>query len=199
VRIIGGTHAGIRLSPPKGSGVRPTLDRVREAIFNRLAAEIKDSNVLDLFSGTGAIAVEALSRGAKNVYSVELSPRQLKTIQSNQRLCKFSNQQHTIRLGDVFTIIKDLANSHTTFDLIFADPPFGPKTTNTRSKSLTQKLLDDPNLPLLTTPETTLVVGHATRDQIELPPHWRLIKGQKYGDASINYLAQSTLSPKPQN
>jgi len=188
MRIIGGSESGRSLLALRGLGVRPTLDRVREAIFNRLASLIPNARVLDLFSGTGALGLECLSRGAASVLSVERSARHLRYIKQNVRACRYRSDQISVRLACAFKTIRELALAGETFDLILADPPFGPKTKENRSESPAQKLLDDSNLVELIHPRTLVVLGHATRDKIEIPGPWRLEKSRQHGDATVKYL-----------
>ena len=191
MRIIGGREAGTRITTPKGQGVRPTQDRVREAIFNRLAPILVNASVLDLFGGTGAMGLESISRGAAHVLCVEKSPMHGRNIQKNVQTCRYDSKQFRLKIGCCYAAIRSLAEEQTTFDVIFADPPFGEKSTNRRSQSMAQQLLDDPNLHRITHSETHVVVGHATRDKVEIPASWKVIKQQRYGDATINFLQKS--------
>ena len=188
MRIIGGKDSGRILVAPKGLSIRPTSDRVREAIFNRLSPRIPNARVLDLFSGTGALGLECLSRGAATVLSVENSNQHLRSIKKNIQSCRYQPSQIQVRLACVFKTIRNLAIHAETFDIILADPPYGPKTTKKRSESLAQQLMDDPNLPRLAADYTIVVIGHATRDKIEIPQHWLAEKTQQYGDATIRWL-----------
>ena len=191
MRIIGGRESGIRIATPKGQGVRPTQDRIREAIFNRLAANIVGARILDLFSGTGAMGLESLSRGAEYVLSIEKSAQHARTIEKNIKTCGYSTEKIRLRIDCAFASLRFLAESEQHFDLIFADPPFGDKTTSKRSKSMTQILLDDPNLRSISRINTQVVIGHASRDRVEIPTYWNVVKQRKYGDATINFLTNN--------
>ncbi len=193
MRIIGGREAGTRITTPKGQGVRPTQDRVREAIFNRLAVLLMDAKVLDLFGGTGAMGLESISRGADQVLCVEKSPAHGRNIQKNIKACGYNQNQFRLRIGCCYAAIRVLAEEQTQFDVIFADPPFGEKTTNRRSQSMAQRLLDDPNLQKVAHSNTQVIVGHASRDKVEIPEAWYLVKQQRYGDATINFLRKNDL------
>ena len=180
MRIIGGKDSGRILVAPKGLSIRPTSDRVREAIFNRLSPRISNARVLDLFSGTGALGLECLSRGAATVLSVENSNQHLRFIKKNIRSCQYQSSQIQVRLACAFKTIRDLAIHAETFDIILADPPYGSKTiAKKRSESLAQQLIDDPNLPQIRAPYTVVVIGHATREKIEIPQHWLAEKTQQ--------------------
>src|SRR5687767_9709575 len=124
MRIIGGQAAGRLLKVPAGYDVRPTADLVRQAIFNSLGARVVDARVLDLFSGSGALGLECLSRGASAVFSVEKSNRHSAMIRQNLEASGLPADQHELRTQDVFTAIHQFADMGRTFDLIMADPPF---------------------------------------------------------------------------
>ena len=120
MRVIAGTCRGHRLVAPLGDRVRPTLDRVREALFNILAPEIVGAAFLDLFAGSGANGIEALSRGAAAVCFVDSHPQSL--------ACVRKNLENT-RLADRATVLncrlpRDLRRVSGAFDVIFADPPY---------------------------------------------------------------------------
>ena len=121
MRIITGSARGVRLKSPAGDGTRPTADRTREALFSMLGARVYDARVLDLFAGTGAFALEALSRGA--AYAVLVDAATHAILAENARRTKLAAQSD-IRRGDVYGQVAALAREGRTFDLIFADPPY---------------------------------------------------------------------------
>jgi len=196
MRIIGGTAAGRLLKVPSGYDVRPTPDLVRQAIFNSLGARIEGARVLDLFSGSGAIGLECLSRGAALVLSVEKASRHAAMIRQNLIGLGLSEDNYQLRTQDVFTAIGQLQQAGELFELIMADPPFGEKNIGRRSTSLSQKLLDDERLPLLLGPGGLFVLGHTKRDTLTIPPVWRETKVMKHGDSMMRFLehAQSPSS-----
>src|SRR2546423_3851292 len=159
MRIIGGTAAGLLIKVPKGYDVRPTPDLVRQAIFNSLGARVSGARVLDLFSGSGALGLECLSRGATSVLSVEKSNRHAIMIRQNLASIHLAPEKFELRPQDVFTVIGQLAADNREFDLILADPPFGEKNIGRRSTSLSQQLLDDERLPQLLAPGGLFVLG----------------------------------------
>lgn len=119
MRIITGIAKGMVLAVPKGRDVRPTSDRVREAIFSSLGDRVLDATVLDLYAGTGALGLEAASRGARSVTFVEQSPE---AIQGNLVSYRKNGEcAFEILRGDVLTHLKRLGRH---FSLIFADPPY---------------------------------------------------------------------------
>lgn len=123
MRIIGGRFRGRRLATVAGP-VRPTADRVREAIFNILGDRVRDAAVLDLYAGTGALGLEALSRGAATVVFVEQHRRVLQLLQRNLALLGLTSQAR-ILAGRVLGILPRLARSGCRFNLVFLDPPYG--------------------------------------------------------------------------
>lgn len=123
MRIIGGRFKGRRLFSVTGKTVRPTADRIRESIFNILASKVMDAMVLDLFSGTGALGIEALSRGAREAVFVEKSRTALSAIQRNIQVCAVEGQARVIR-WDIAKNLNCLQKMPLTFDLVFMDPPY---------------------------------------------------------------------------
>lgn len=121
MRIITGTARGARLQAPKGQATRPTADRVKESLFSILGARVLGARVLDLFAGTGALALEALSRGAADAVLVD---------RATAGICH-ANAVHTrlaeraeVRAGDVFAELSRLSRAERQFDLVFCDPPY---------------------------------------------------------------------------
>jgi 16S rRNA (guanine966-N2)-methyltransferase len=188
MRIIGGTAGGRNLKVPKGMGVRPTPDRVRQAIFNSLGDLVDGARVLELFGGSGALSLECLSRGARSALCIELSAKHAAFIRSNYREAGLSKARFIVRVQDVFSTMAQLLKDGPQFDLVLADPPFGEKNTVGRSKSFSQRVLDDPNLPTLMTDGGLLVLGHAKRDSVEIPPTWDERKVLKHGDSVFRML-----------
>ncbi len=187
MRIIGGISAGRLLKVPKGYAVRPTPDLVKQAVFNSLGARVSGARVLELFAGSGALGLECLSRGAAEVDAVEKAGRHAAFIRENLEEIGLSAASYHLRTQDVFTALPQLAVQGKRYDLILADPPFGEKNIGYRSKSLSQQLLDDPNLRSLLTPEGVFVLGHTKRDTLTLPDEWRELKVLKHGDSMMRF------------
>ena len=123
MRIIGGRLKGRRLTGVKGQ-IRPTADRVREAIFNILGPDVDDSLVLDLFAGTGALGIEALSRGARTAVFVEKHPSALQVLRRNLAQCGLNEVSRVLPLPTEKALPR-LAAAGEYFSLIFLDPPYG--------------------------------------------------------------------------
>ncbi|MBI3546851.1 MAG: 16S rRNA (guanine(966)-N(2))-methyltransferase RsmD [Gammaproteobacteria bacterium] len=119
LRIIGGRWRGRRLSVPESEGLRPTPDRVRETLFNWLQTYIGGAHCLDLFAGTGALCLEALSRGAARVVMVEKAPAVAERLR--QQLVLLQAQDARVTLADAVDFLQQTPEA---FDIIFLDPPF---------------------------------------------------------------------------
>jgi 16S rRNA (guanine966-N2)-methyltransferase len=191
MRIIGGTAGRTSLKAPKGMAVRPTPDRVRQAVFNSLGERVVGATVLELFAGTGALSLECLSRGAVHAVCVELSRKHAEFIRANAAQAGLSAQALELRIQDAFAAIKQLAALGKSFGLIFADPPYGEKNLGRRSTSLAQRLLDDPSLPLLLAEGGLFILGHASRDAVTVPDTlWRETKTMRHGDNAMRFLVR---------
>lgn len=190
MRIIGGTAGGRLLEAPKGLTVRPTPDLVRQAVFNSLGPVVDGAAVLDLFSGTGALGLECLSRGAGRVVSIELSSRHARFIRDNASRLGLPGDRHTLRVQDVFVALRQLAKERQRFDMVLADPPFGPKTAGKRSDSASQRLMEAPELGTLLAPGGLLVLGHARRDGVSVPECWDERRVLEHGDSVFRILAR---------
>lgn len=121
MRIISGKAGRIALQVPKGE-VRPTTDRVREALFSILGERVHGASVLDLFAGSGAVALEALSRGASRAVIVDASRGSVDTIRKNIAKCRLEGG--IVHLSDAVSFVWKEAASGKKYDLIFADPPY---------------------------------------------------------------------------
>lgn len=151
VRVIAGTLKGRRLEVPSWEGLRPTSDKLRETLFNVLAPRIAGAAVLDGYAGTGAVGIEALSRGARLVTFVERDPRAVRLIEANLERCAVADRYAIIRASFV-EVPAQLAGRR--FDIVFVDPPYGVP-------EMTAAL--DAAAPLVAA-EGVLVLEHATRD-----------------------------------
>ena len=123
MRVIAGKYKSRRLIAPTGVQTRPTSDRLRETLFNVVAPHIEDSVWLDLFAGSGAIGIEALSRGARSVYFVESAGAVLRTIRKNLHTLGIEEEADVIE-RDVATALRMLDTQAVSCDFIFLDPPY---------------------------------------------------------------------------
>ena len=161
LRIIGGEWRSRRLRFPDIEGLRPTLDRVRETLFNWLQPDIEGARVLDAFAGSGALGFEALSRGAKEVIFLEKHPKAALQLRENLKVLGAANAQ--VWVGDAQLW---LAENPQPFDLVFLDPPFGA--------GLLQPMMDQ--LTLL--PGALVYVEHEANLDVVVPGHWQQIKSK---------------------
>jgi 16S rRNA (guanine966-N2)-methyltransferase len=125
VRVVAGSARGRRLVTPPGDDVRPTLDRVREAVFNALGSMdvVRDAAVLDVFAGSGALGIEALSRGARSATFVDTARGSLEAVRTNLDTTGLSSSA-TVRRGDAVALLAEPAALGGPFDLVLADPPY---------------------------------------------------------------------------
>ena len=147
MRIIAGTLKGRRLTAPKGLDVRPTSDSLRETLFNVLGGTLKPIAVLDGFAGTGALGLEALSRGAASVDFVERDPQALKALRANVDACRVTDACRIAR-GDFLMIALDRV-----YDLVLLDPPYADE----RADAILKRAAE------LTAPGGRVVLEHSRR------------------------------------
>jgi 16S rRNA (guanine966-N2)-methyltransferase len=183
MRVIAGSAGGIRLAVPK-RGVRPTMDRVKAAIFSSLGDAIIGARVLDLFAGSGALGIEALSRGAASVIFVEDDRQSAEAIEKN--LTK-TNLKGRVRHQDVFDFLRQRTNAEK-FQIIFADPPYEKANGG---ESHTETLLNNESLPQLLGPNGIFVLEKRPSETISELKLWRVIRQKTYGATEILFMSQS--------
>lgn len=123
MRVVGGRLGGRRLHSVRAPGLRPTSDRVREAIFSILGATVEDAVVLDLFAGTGAMAIEAVSRGARSATCVERDPAVLRVLRRNLADLGLG-EVILVRRGAALDFCRRISEHGARFDVVFSDPPY---------------------------------------------------------------------------
>lgn len=121
MRVIAGTAKSLRLKTPDGMETRPTTDRIKETLFNMLQPYLPDAVFIDLYSGSGGIGIEALSRGARHAYFVENNKNALACITANLQFTKFADRS-TVLKQDVLSALRDIHEKEA--DIIFMDPPY---------------------------------------------------------------------------
>jgi 16S rRNA (guanine966-N2)-methyltransferase len=121
VRVVAGRWGGRRLQAPRGDATRPTSDRVREALFSILAARVVDARVLDLFAGSGALGIEALSRGAAAATFVDSAPAAIRAIRANLQAL---GAEAEVRRADARRFLDSASAEARQYDLVFLDPPY---------------------------------------------------------------------------
>jgi 16S rRNA (guanine966-N2)-methyltransferase len=174
MRIIAGSRKGARIFAPKGTDTRPTGDRVREAAFNLLGpGAAEGASVLDLFAGSGAMGLEALSRGAERATFVESDRDACRTI--NRNLDKLELTGATVLCQDALIALRADARAGRRYDLVLVDPPYR------RFSSLQNALIQ--YLPEILAPDGTLLVETAANEEPELPLAKRT--SRRYGSARL--------------
>ncbi|MEI6287081.1 MAG: 16S rRNA (guanine(966)-N(2))-methyltransferase RsmD [Bacillota bacterium] len=183
MRIIAGFNRGMVLKTPKDLRVRPTADRVKEALFNILSVKIIDAKVLDLFSGTGNLALEALSRGAASACLVDNHNESIALIKVNISKTHSLEQARIIK-ADCLSAIKLLAAQSEKFDVVFCDPPY--------NCDWLQKIVDGVGQTRLLATGGVLVVEHNV-DEKYLPSNiMKLIQSRRYGATIISFFTEDT-------
>ena len=177
MRIIAGTYKGRRLEAPAWDGLRPTSDKLRETLFNILAPRIEGARVLDGFAGTGAVGLEALSRGAAHVMFIERDPRAVSLIARNAAACG-AEGRYTIERGDVALVLR--RNHDPGFDLILLDPPYDYADLAGVLSAAADRL--DAN--------GLVVLERATRREPDVPPALVRTRDVKSGDSTLTFLAR---------
>lgn len=177
MRIISGKFKGRQLASFKADHIRPTMDRIKETLFNKLMHHLEGARVLDLFSGTGNLGIEALSRDAAHVTFVEMHSKSLQIINQNLDLLKIEKSEATVIKKDVLKYLG--AENGQNFDLIFIDPPFTEKMADKVMSALSQsKLFHD----------STIVAIEAIKQEFIGDEYGELFcyDRQNYGDKSLS-------------
>lgn len=172
MRIVAGSRKGHGIEAPRGVVTRPTSDRVREAVFSLLGS-VEETRVLDLFAGSGALGLEALSRGARSCLFVERDRRACHVIERN--LERLGLETGVVRCAGVERVLREEAASGRTYDLILADPPYGEWERHERA------LAD--LLPRVLEPGGRAVVETAADVEPALPLD--LVTTRRYGSARV--------------
>jgi 16S rRNA (guanine(966)-N(2))-methyltransferase RsmD len=175
IRVTGGSAKGRKLKGPGAKDFRPATGRVKEFIFSYLGEEIVDARCLDLFSGSGAIGIEAISRGAFSVHFIERAHSRITLIQENLERCGFLEKAEIYR-GDVFSVLRDLDPE--SYQIIFADPPFKMSLRHRIVEEVgTQRVLDSGGL---------LILEHEQHDPDPGEHSMRCIHHRRFGSCAIS-------------
>ena len=175
---MAGRFGGRKLTAPKGLATRPTADKVREALFN-LLGPVKGLAVADLFAGSGALGLEALSRGAARLVAVDRAAEAVRAVRANLRTLGLETgggePSVTVLKRDLGRSL-DFLGPFSPFDLILADPPYG--------RGWPEKLLD--HLPAgFLGPGGRLILETSTRENLDLNPPWKLNQDRSYGQTRL--------------
>jgi len=180
LRIIAGDLKGRKLRSVHGTKTRPTANRTREAIFNILASQTPDSRVLDLFAGTGAFGIEALSRKAETAVFIDIDNDALSVLQANIESLSLERQTQIIR-WDLIKNLKCLSPLDIAFDLVFMDPPY--------RKNMIEPTLRNLHISQSLVSGTRVIIEHSQREPVaagQLP--YEIADQRKYGKTLVTFL-----------
>ena len=180
MRIEAGSAGGLEIATPK-TDLRPTMDRVRGAIFSSLGEFIIGARVLDLFAGSGGLGIEALSRGAAAAVFVESDRRATATIEKNLAHTKLAGTVHTL---DIFSYLERLAGT-ASFDVIIADPPYAKKPGE---RDFAPELLRSESLRAALRPDGIFILEHLPHAKLETSPEWECVRDKRYGATAVAFL-----------
>jgi len=179
MRVIAGSAKGTKLIAPNGTETRPTVDRIKETIFNIIAPMIYDSAFLDLFSGTGAIGIEALSRGAKYAVFVENNKDCIVIMSKNLDNAKFVDRAQIVN-ATCESAIRNFTLQNKKFDIIFLDPPYNKNCAEQTIEAIMNGgILNDEGL---------LIVEQATTEPKPIFNSLEIVKEKKYKTTSVYFL-----------
>lgn len=181
MRIISGRFKGAKLVSFQAPHIRPTTDRVKETVFNKLMYSIVDAEVLDLFAGTGNLGLEALSRGAKHVVCVENHPKSLSILKQNLDKLKIQPQELQVVPMDVFKYLDRPQDIY--FDVVLVDPPF----TRRLADSVMQAIVASSLLKA-----TTLIVIESSAQEFIADEYlpYKLLDRRAFGDKTLSIFSQ---------
>lgn len=180
MRIISGKARGTKLYTLDGTATRPTLDRVKESLFNIIQNDIEDSTVLDLFSGSGAIGLEFLSRGAKRAVLCDNSKDAIKIIKQNVQKTHFEEKAEVYNM-EFTKLVERLQNQK--FDIIYIDPPYATDFIKiSLEKIIEYKLVNENTKIIVETDDETRILNQIEKMDVEITDK------RKYGRATIIFL-----------
>ena len=178
MRIITGKSRGLKLAAPAGLDVRPTADRVKEALFNILNPRILGSKVVDIFSGSGNLGLEAWSRGAAEVVCVDNSASSLKYIRQNIEKAKAADQVK-IYPSEALKSIEEFSRKDCLFDIVFCDPPY--------DRGWGELILNQIKKYNILEKNGILVLEHSKNEEFLIPEGLFLLRSEKYGETKIAF------------
>lgn len=188
MRIIGGTARGRAIVAPAGSKTRPTQDYVRESLFNIIRWDVQDARVLDLFAGTGALSLEALSRGAQEAVLIDMDRDACTAIKKNMEVSRLGEQCRLIS-RDYRQAMDALAREGKQFDLVFIDPPYKMENTG----DMCAELLDKG----LLAQDFLIIVEHRRGMAPLLDLRFEAYDLRKYGDTEITFVRNASQEETP--
>lgn len=187
MRVIAGSARGTYLSSLKGNTTRPISDRIKDSLFNILSRVIPDSRVIDMYAGTGAIGIEALSRGARSCVFIEIDKCAIQIIKKNLETTKLQDKAQVLRY-DVFEAVPYLEKNSIEADLIFASPPY-PLIEKSPYRDELLVLFSILCSKRIVQPEGIIILQHK-KMAFEIPPgvsSLELFDTRIYGDTQISF------------
>ncbi len=187
MRVIAGLYRSRLLVSPPGTATRPTSDRLRETLFNILSPRIEGCRFVDLYAGTGAVGIEAISRGAAHVYFAENAAPALKTLRKNLTNLKIAGG-FALEDRGVMPLLQQLAKKATALDLIFLDPPYGDEEAYTQTFGFLGAH------PALLAPNALVIAEHATKSKFQLAERYGTLTRNrlyKQGDTTLSFYRQA--------
>ena len=178
VRVISGSARGLKLNTPGDDRVRPTTDRVKESMFNIVQDWVYDSQVLDLFAGSGALGIEALSRGASQAVFCDNSLDSIKIIKSNIEKARVADRSQIVS-GDFKRCLRDMEAKNQSFDMIFVDPPY--------YEGLFEEVLDTIRSCKILKKDGIVIVEHDAKKPIGQVECLEVYKEKKYGITMLTF------------
>jgi len=178
VRVISGSARGLKLNTPGDDRVRPTTDRVKESMFNIIQDWVYDSQVLDLFAGSGALGIEALSRGASQAVFCDNSLDSIKIIKSNIEKARVVDRSQIVS-GDFKRCLRDMEAKNQSFDMIFVDPPY--------YEGLFEEVLDTIRSCKILKKDGIVIVEHDAKRPIGQVEGLEVYKEKKYGITMLTF------------
>ena len=187
MRIISGTMRGTKLFTLEGENTRPTLDRVKEALFSKINEKLFSATVLDLFSGSGSLGLEALSRGAQKVIMCDSSRDAIKIIKQNIEKTRTTDKITLLNCDFKKAISEIKKTNNIQFDIVFLDPPYDSNfATQSVNIIMQNKLLKDDGIIIIETDDKDKIINNLDYDNINI------YDVKKYGRAYLFFLNQNT-------
>jgi len=178
MRIVGGRFRGRKLKTPVGGLTRPTAEKVREALFDILGERVRGVSFFDLYAGTGAVGIEALSRGAARVVFVESAGRALSALRSNIRALPLEKEEVNLVQEPVAKALRKLSDAESAASIVFSDPPYADEEW--------PRLLDEIADLIAWTANGLLVLEHHSKSPPSCPPGFSPGKSYRYGDSALS-------------
>ncbi len=185
MRVSAGEFKGKKLIPIKGTSIRPSSDKIKAAIFNILGSSIKGKKILDLFAGTGALGIEAISRGAEFCIFMDNNKYSLSIINKNINLCQLQNRTGIIK-KDIIKSDTLINHSDYPFDIIFLDPPYKANAIVAAIEKIAKTIFEDS--------QVTIIAEHSIKTK---PPQiitpFILYDTRKYGNTGISFFSNFSI------